>query len=88
MTDIAENRFSNWFAPSRFAVLLALLVLASFPQVMLGVQTFIADFSPIPLPRFRSSAFGTVKFPFGTLTTTAAFPSWRNGTRCRCIRRR
>jgi hypothetical protein len=67
MTDIAENRAFNWFAPSRFALLLALLVFASFPQVVLGVQTFIArdyGFFAYPLAYFQKQCFWHGQIPF------------------------
>lgn len=67
MSDIAENRAFNWFAPSRFALLLALLVLASFPQVMLGIQTFIArdyGFFACPLAYFQKQCFWHGEIPF------------------------
>jgi hypothetical protein len=41
----------GWFRPWRFAALLALLVLASWPQVFLGLQTFVArDFGYFSYP--------------------------------------
>jgi hypothetical protein len=67
MTDIAENRPANWFGPWRFALLLALLVCASFPQVMLGVQTFIArdyGFFAFPLAHFQKQCFWHGQIPF------------------------
>ena len=68
MTDIAENRTStfNWFTPSRFAVLLALLVVASFPQVISGAQTFIArdyGFFAYPLAYFQKQCFWHGQIP-------------------------
>ncbi|HTV41166.1 MAG TPA: YfhO family protein [Candidatus Sulfotelmatobacter sp.] len=68
MTDIAENRaFTfNWFAPSRFALLLALLVVASFPQVISGAQTFIArdyGFFAYPLAYFQKQCFWHGQIP-------------------------
>jgi len=67
MTDTAENRAFNWFAPSRFALLLGLLVFASFPQVVLGVQTFIArdyGFFAYPLAYFQKQCFSYGQIPF------------------------
>lgn len=69
MSDIAEHRVFtfNWFAPSRFAVLLALLVFASFPQVLLGAQTFIArdyGFFAYPLAAFQKQCFWHGEIPF------------------------
>lgn len=67
MSDIDENRAFNWFTPWRFAVLLALLVFASFPQVVLGVQTFIArdyGFFAFPLAHFQKQCFWHAEIPF------------------------
>src|SRR5580698_2311090 len=67
MSDIAEHRIFNWFSPSRFALLLALLVFASFPQVLLGVQTFIArdyGFFAFPLASFQKQCFWHGEIPF------------------------
>jgi hypothetical protein len=67
MSDIAENRFFNWFAPSRFALLLGLLVFASFPQVIIGAKTFIArdyGFFAYPLAYFQKQCFWRGQIPF------------------------
>ncbi|MGH8023424.1 MAG: YfhO family protein [Limisphaerales bacterium] len=67
MTDLAENRAFNWFAPSRFAILLGLLVFASFPQVLLGAQTFVArdyGFFAYPLAYFQKQCFWHGQLPF------------------------
>ncbi len=49
----------DWLTPRRFAALLALLVLASYPQVLLGLQTFVnRDFGFYAYPvahHFRES---------------------------------
>ena len=49
----------DWLTPRRFAALLALLVLASYPQVLLGLQTFVyRDFGYYAYPvahHFRES---------------------------------
>ena len=68
MSDTAEHRaFTfNWFAPSRFAVLLALLVAASFPQVVSGLETFIArdyGFFAYPLAYFQKECFWHGQIP-------------------------
>ena len=67
MSDTVEYRVFNWFAPSRFAILLALLVFAAFPQVVLGVQTFIArdyGFFAYPLAAFQKQCFWHGEIPF------------------------
>lgn len=53
MSEAARPQASNdgWLTPRRFAALLALLTLASYPQVFLGLQTFVfRDFSYFSYP--------------------------------------
>jgi hypothetical protein len=60
MSDTAANRAFNLFTPSRFGILLGLLVIASFPQVILGWQTFVArdyGFFAYPLAHFQRECF-------------------------------
>jgi Bacterial membrane protein YfhO len=68
MSDTKHRAFTfNWFAPSRFAVLLGLLVVASFPQVILGVQTFVArdyGFFAFPCAAFQKDCFWHGQLPF------------------------
>lgn len=67
MSNTVDHRVFKWFAPSRFAVFLALLVFASFPQVILGVQTFIArdyGFFAYPLAYFQKQCFWRGEIPF------------------------
>jgi hypothetical protein len=67
MNDIAANRAFNLFTPSRFGILLALLVIASFPQVILGWQTFVArdyGFFAYPLVHFQKECFWRGEIPF------------------------
>lgn len=67
MTETVESRLVNWFAPSRFAVMLALLVVVSFPQVVSGLQTFIArdyGFFAYPLAYFQKQCFWHGQIPF------------------------
>ena len=40
-TDLGGASHDDWLTPRRFATLLALLVLASYPQVWFGFQTFV-----------------------------------------------
>ncbi len=54
------------FTPWRFGVLLALLVLAMFPQVILGVETFVArdfGFFVYPLAHFQKDCFWRGELP-------------------------
>lgn len=66
MSD-TENRAFNWFTPGRFGLLLALLAFASFPQVVLGLQTFVArdyGFFAYPLAHFQKDCFWHGEIPF------------------------
>src|SRR5580698_7280332 len=67
MSDITANRAANWFTPARFGFLLALLVFASFPQVILGLQTFVGrdyGFFAYPLAHFQKDCFWHGQIPF------------------------
>ncbi|HXB57962.1 MAG TPA: hypothetical protein VNU95_00245, partial [Candidatus Acidoferrales bacterium] len=67
MSDTAANRAFNLFTPSRFGILLGLLVIASFPQVVLGWQTFVArdyGFFAYPLAHFQKECFWRGELPF------------------------
>ena len=62
-----ENRAFNWFTPLRFGILLALLIFAAFPQVILGLQTFVArdyGFFSYPLAHFQRDCFWRGEMPF------------------------
>src|SRR5580698_3891429 len=66
MSD-TENRTFDWFTPRRFGLLLALLVFASYPQVILGLQTFVArdyGFFAYPLAHFQKDCFWHGVIPF------------------------
>jgi len=55
------------FTPWRFGWLLALLVLATFPQVILGLETFVArdfGFFVYPLAHFQKECFWRGTLPF------------------------
>lgn len=55
------------FTPWRFAGFLALLILAAFPQVILGVETFVArdyGFFAYPLAHFQKECFWRGGLPF------------------------
>jgi hypothetical protein len=67
MSDSSENRAPEWFTPRRFALLLALLVLAQFPQVLAGLETFVArdyGFFAYPLAHFQQDCFRRGELPF------------------------
>ena len=60
MIETTEHRSPNWFTPFRFGLLLALLIFATFPQVLLGLQTFIIrdyGFFVYPLAHFQRDCF-------------------------------
>ena len=55
------------FTPARFGIFLALLVFASFPQVVLGLETFVArdfGFFAYPLAHFQQQCFWHGEIPF------------------------
>ncbi len=55
------------FTPARFGIFLALLVFASFPQVVLGLETFVArdfGFFAYPLAHFQQDCFWRGEIPF------------------------
>ena len=55
------------FTPVRFGILLALLILAAFPQVVLGIETFVArdfGFFAYPLAHFQRECFWRGEIPF------------------------
>ena len=67
MSELPETRAPNWFTPLRFGVLLALLICAAFPQVLLGLQTFVVrdyGFFAYPLAHFQQECFRRGELPF------------------------
>ncbi len=67
MSDTTANRASNGFTPMRFALLLALLIFAAFPQVLTGLQTFVIrdyGFFSYPLAHFQRDCFWRGELPF------------------------
>jgi hypothetical protein len=61
------NPIDPWFTPWRFALLLALLVFATFPQVLLGLETFVVrdyGFFAYPLAHFQQECFRHGELPF------------------------
>ncbi len=61
------GRALNWFTPARFGILLALLIFAAFPQVILGLQTFVVrdfGFFAYPLAFFQRQCFWHGELPF------------------------
>jgi Bacterial membrane protein YfhO len=63
----ARSRAFNWFTPWRFGLLLALLIFAAFPQVLLGPQTFVVrdyGFFSYPAACFQQECFRRGQLPF------------------------
>ena len=57
----------KFFKPVRFGIFLALLVFASFPQVVLGLETFVArdfGFFAYPLAHFQQDCLRQGQLPF------------------------
>ena len=63
----SDNFAEKLFTPVRFGILLALLVFAAFPQVLLGLETFVArdfGFFAYPLAHFQRDCFWHGELPF------------------------
>jgi hypothetical protein len=63
----SDNFAGKFFTPVRFGIFLALLVFASFPQVILGMETFVArdfGFFAYPLAHFQQQCFQHGELPF------------------------
>ncbi len=63
----SDNFADKLFTPGRFGILLALLVFAAFPQVILGPETFIArdfGFFAYPLAHFQQDCLRQGQLPF------------------------
>ena len=61
------NPIDPWFTPWRFALLLALLIFAAFPQVLLGLETFVVrdyGFFAYPIAYFQRECFWHGELPF------------------------
>jgi hypothetical protein len=67
MSETTERRAFDWFTPVRFGILLAVLIFAAFPQVLLGLQTFVVrdyGFFAYPLAHFQQECFRNGELPF------------------------
>jgi hypothetical protein len=67
MSETSESRAPDWFTPLRFGILLALLIFVAFPQVLLGLQTFVVrdyGFFAYPLAHFQRGCFRCGELPF------------------------
>ncbi len=62
----SDNFAAKLFTPVRFGILLALLVFATFPQVILGLESFVArdfGFFAYPLAHFQQQCFQHGELP-------------------------
>jgi hypothetical protein len=67
MSETTESRAPDRFTPWRFGILLAVLIFAAFPQVLLGLQTFVVrdyGFFAYPLAHFQQQCFHRGELPF------------------------
>ncbi len=67
MNDTPNHPVRRGFSPWQFGVLLALLVVAAFPQVIFGLETFVArDYGAFvyPLAHFQRACFWRGELPF------------------------
>jgi hypothetical protein len=63
----SDNFAEKCFTPARFGIFLALLVFAAFPQVLLGLETFVIrdyGFFAYPLAHFQRDCFWRGELPF------------------------
>jgi hypothetical protein len=63
----SDNSAERFFTPVRFGILLALLIFAAFPQVLLGLQTFVVrdyGFYSYPTALFQQLCFRHGQLPF------------------------
>jgi hypothetical protein len=72
VTELGESVLTRqpageWLTPGRFALILGLLIFASFPQVLLGFQTFVVrdfGFFVYPLAQYQRDCFWHGELPF------------------------
>jgi Bacterial membrane protein YfhO len=65
-THAAQNGADDWFTPGKFAALLGLLIIACFPQVVFGLETFyFRDYQLFgyPLAFYHREAFWRGEIP-------------------------
>src|SRR5208283_2675463 len=64
--ETAERRPVDWFTPWRFGVFLGLLICATFPQVVTGLETFVVrdyGFFACPLAQFQQQCYRSAELP-------------------------
>lgn len=65
--ETVEYHSTDWLKPWQFGVMLALLICATFPQVVPGLQTFIVrdyGFFAYPLAHFQQECYHNGELPF------------------------
>lgn len=63
----ASGAADDWLTPGRFALVLGALVLAAFPQVLFGLETFVVrdyGFFAFPLAHYQRECFWDGRLPF------------------------
>jgi hypothetical protein len=76
-TTVAEAKDASWFTPGRFAALLAVLIVACFPQVVAGLETFFyRDFSLFgyPLAFYHRESFWRGEMPLWNPLNNGGLP--------------
>jgi hypothetical protein len=61
-----ESRPVDWFTPWRFGVFLGLLIFATFPQVLTGLETFVVrdyGFFAYPIAHFQQACYRSAELP-------------------------
>src|SRR5258706_3202408 len=74
---ISSIETTDWLTPRRFAILLALLVMAAFPDVILGAKTFFfRDYSLFgyPLAHYHREAFWRGEIPLWNPLSNCGIP--------------
>ena len=64
--QVRAGSTGDWLSPARFSLVLALVILAAFPQVILGLQTFVVrdfGFFAYPLAHFQRECFWRGELP-------------------------
>ena len=66
-SGVTAGLADDWLTPGRFGIVLGLLILASFPEVVLGLKTFVVrdfGFFAYPLAHFQRECFWRGQLPF------------------------
>src|SRR5262245_37078438 len=74
---LSERTALDWFGPWRFSLILALLILATFPEVLLGLKTFVyRDFGlfSYPLAYYFRQSFWQGEIPLWNPLNNCGIP--------------